>query len=178
MYRLLLPTFLLFIIFISLIGDWLINGRSYVAHPNRLIPDLVMFGSIVLALLATAILDRINIAKMVNFEAWILPKKIIGAIIFAIVSFFTLLAGAFILTPIGIRLITGEGGVWTKIRWEMISDRNEAIALAGGNLKLIIPTVNPTYWWIGVILTAFFAVLLGFVLFKMKEPQERNKFES
>src|SRR3990167_3214779 len=159
-------SFLLLVVFLSLVGDWLLNGRSYVAHPNRLIPNMIMFGSVVLASAATAILDKVNLAGRVNFEKWSLLKKIIGSIFFGIISFAVLSATAVILTPIGIRLVTGEGGIWTKIRMQMLTEKSESMANAGGNFKLVIPEINLNYWLIGAGFTLFFILLLAWVLIK------------
>ena len=159
-------SFLLLVVFLSLVGDWLLNGRSYVAHPNRLIPNMIMFGSVVLASAATAILDKVNLAGRVNFEAWSLLKKITGSILFSIVSFIVISLTAVILTPIGIKLVTGEGGIWTKIRTQMFSERAEAMANAGGNFDLVIPEINLTYWLIGFGLTLLFLFCLIWIFLK------------
>src|SRR3989344_30429 len=159
-------SFLLLVVFSSLVGDWLLSGRSYVAHPNRLIPNMIMFGSVVLASAATALLDKVNLAGRVNFEKWSLLKKIIGSIFFGIISFAVLSITAVILTPIGIRLVTGEGGIWTKIRMQMITERAESMANAGGNFELVIPAIGYTYWLIGAGLTLFFILFLGWVFLK------------
>ena len=149
--------------------------RSFVEHQRRLIPNMIMFGSIVLASAGTAILDKINLAGRVNFEAWSLLKKIIGLIIFGIFSFAVLSFTAFILTPVGIRLVTGEGGIWTKIRMQMITERAESMANAGGNFELVIPAIGYTYWLIGAGLTLFFILFLGWVLLKKNDSVNGNQ---
>jgi len=168
-------SFLLLIIFLSLVSDWLLHGRSYVAHPNRLIPNMIMFGSVVLASAATAILDKVNLAGRVNFEKWSLLKKIIGSIFFGIISFAVLSITAVILTPIGISLVTGERGIWTKIRMQMINERAEAIANSKSNFELVIPEINLNYWLIGAGLTLFFILLLGWLFLKKNGPDSNNQ---
>ena len=168
-------SFLLLIIFLSLVGDWLLNGRSYIAHPNRLIPNMIMFGSIVLAWGTTAILDKLNIAGRVNFEAWSLPKKITGLFLFGVASFVVLAIGVFIFTPIGIRLVTGERGIWTKIRLQMINDRYESLIAAGENLGLVVPVINPVYWWIGIGIFLIFIVFLCLVLFRKNGSESSSQ---
>src|SRR3989344_792062 len=168
-------SFLLLVVFLSLVGDWLLNGRSYVAHPNRLIPNMIMFSSIVLASMATALLDKVNLAGRVNFEAWSLLKKIIGLIIFGIINFVVLSITAFMLTPIGIRLVTGEGGIWTKIRMQIITERAESMANAGGNFGLVMPAIGYTYWLIDAGLTLCFILFLGWVFFKKGDSVNGNQ---
>ena len=57
----------LLILILALFGivtcDWLINGRSFIPYPHRLIPNISLFGSIVLAMAITALLNKINVVS-------------------------------------------------------------------------------------------------------------------
>src|SRR3989344_1370615 len=130
-------SFLVFIIFLILVGDWLLNARSFLPHPQRLVPNLNMFTAIVLALTLTAIVDSLHIVEVMAVESWSLAGKALGALVFGVVSLLVLAVGAFILSPWVILLVSGRYGIWIKIKMEVLADRQETLALAGRNFELL-----------------------------------------
>ncbi|MEK9147165.1 MAG: hypothetical protein AAB639_03125, partial [Patescibacteria group bacterium] len=51
--------FLLLIVFLVIVGGWLFYGRSILPYPYRFLANLNMFGSVVLALGITAVIDKL-----------------------------------------------------------------------------------------------------------------------
>ena len=157
-------SFLVFIIFLILVGDWLLNARSFLPHPQRLVPNLNMFTAIVLALTLTAIVDSLHIVEVMAVESWSLAGKALGALVFGVVSLIVLAVGAFILSPWVILLVSGRYGIWIKIKMEVLADRQETLALAGRNFELIRQHTDGWQLWLGIALSlSFMAVLIYLV---------------
>jgi len=171
-------SFLLFVVFFSLTADWLINGRTYAAHPNRLIADLTMFSAMVLSLSGAMIFDKLNLVKYLKFERWTTSAKILGTIIFGLVSFIVILIASILIAPIVIKIVSGPAGVWVKIRNELATDRLLNIGAAGGSLKLI--STLPINWQLalGIALSLVVLTILIFVLLQNATRDEENNYGS
>jgi len=164
-------SFLLFIIFAVLTGDWLVNGRSLLPHSQRLVPNLNMFTAIVLALALTAIVDSLHIVKVVAVESWSVAGKVLGAIVFGLVSFILLAIGAFLLSPWVIFLVSGSNGIWIKIKLEVLADRQETLALAGQNFELIRQNTDGQLW-LGVVISLVFLAILFYLILGKEEGEQ------
>lgn len=164
-------SFLLFIIFLILIGEWLWYQRSLLPHPQRLVPNLNMFGAIVAALTLTAIVDRLSLVKALAVETWSAAARALGALVFGIVSFLLLAIVAFALSPWVIRLISGPHGLWTKIKIEVLADRQETLAFAGENFGLVRQHTDGWQLWLGLALSLFFMAILVYLVFEKSEEE-------
>lgn len=158
-------SFLLFIVFFSLTADWFINGRTYAAHPNRLISDLIMFSTMVFALSISMLFDRLNLVGYLHFENWPTAGKILGTMIFGLFSFLIILIGSVLIAPVAIRFVSGPGGIWVKVKGELMADRAANIG-AGENFRLI-PQV-PFDWqlFLGIAISAATFIFIIFNLLK------------
>ena len=158
-------SFLLFIVFFSLTADWLINGRTYAAHPNRLISDLMMFSAMVLALSISMFFDKLNLVKYLNFENWPTAGKILGTITFGLFSFLVILIGSILVSPLAIKFVSGPYGIWIRVKSALILDRDANIG-AGENFRLISQV--PLNWqlYAGIAISLGVLVILIFNLLK------------
>lgn len=152
--------FLVFIVFLSLMGGWLASGRSIMPHPHRLFPNLNMFGAIVAALALSSVIDKLEFARRLAFSRWPAFLKIIGTILFAGVSFTVLTVVTYVISPLAILALVGPWGIWTKIRLNVLSDRQETLYLAGENFRLISRDIDPRQLWFGGGLSLLFLILL------------------
>ena len=152
--------FLLFIIFLSIILSWFLSGYSFIPHPHRLVPNLIMFGAIVAALILTSIIDSLRIVEKLNFEYLKIQLKIAGAIVFGVTSFVVLVAVAYSIFPYTVSLISGPSGFWTKVRESVVADRNGRITLADGNFKLVQLNVGVWQQYLGSGLSLLFLIYL------------------
>src|SRR3989304_7953724 len=159
-------SFLLFIIFLILVGEWLWYQRSLLTHPQRLVPNLNMFAAIVSALTLTAIIDRLRLVKTLAVETWSAAGKALGALIFGVVSFLLLAIVAFALFPWVTLLISGPNGLWTKIKMGVLADRQETLAFAGKNFGLVRQHTDGWQLWLGVALSLFFMAILIYMILK------------
>ena len=159
-------SFLLFIIFLILVGEWLWYQRSLLPHPQRLVPNLNMFAAIVSALTLTAIIDRLRLVKTLAVETWSAAGKALGALIFGVVSFLLLAIVAFALFPWVTLLISGPNGLWTKIKMGVLADRQETLAFAGKNFGLVRQHTDGWQLWLGVALSLFFMAILIYMILK------------
>lgn len=159
-------SFLLFIIFLGLTLGWLISGKSFVPHPQRLIPILNMFGALVLALSITAFLDKFKLSEKFRVNHLPLPFKISGALVFSVVSLTTLTIAGYLASPYIIKTAAGPQGFWTKIRQDVAFDRSQTMAIAGGNFQLI--SIDKKQWEmvVGASLSLIFLVVLGYLIFE------------
>ena len=157
-------SFLLFIFFLILAGDWLLNARSFLPHPQRLVPNLNMFTAIVLALALTAVVDSLHIVEVMAVESWSTAGKILGSLVFGVVSFILLAVGAFMLSPWVISMVSGPNGIWTKIKIEVLADRQETLALAGQNFELIRQHTNVWQLWMGIAISLVFLAILIYLV--------------
>ncbi|KKR86850.1 MAG: hypothetical protein UU34_C0009G0018 [Candidatus Curtissbacteria bacterium GW2011_GWA1_41_11] len=152
--------FLLFIIFLSIILSWFLSGYSFIPHPHRLVPNLIMFGAIVAALILTSIIDSLRIVEKLNFEYLKIQLKIAGAVVFGVTSFVVLVAVAYSIFPYAVSLISGPSGFWTKVRESVVADRNGRITLADGNFKLVQLNVGVWQQYLGSGLSLLFLIYL------------------
>ena len=159
-------SFLLFIIFLILVGEWLWYQRSLLPHPQRLVPNLNMFAAIVSALTLTAIIDRLRLVKTLAVETWSAAGKALGALIFGVVSFLLLAILAFVVSPWVTLLISGPNGLWTKIKMGVLADRQETLAFAGKNFGLVRQHTDGWQLWLGVALSLFFMAILIYMILK------------
>ncbi len=170
-------SFLLFIVFFSLSADWFINDRTYAAHPNRLIANLVMFATMVSALSISMLFDKLNLVRYLGFERWAMPAKILGTMAFGFLSFLAILSGSILISPFAIKFVSGPGGIWIKVREALAADRAETIG-SGENLRLI--TSLPLNWQlvagIAISLVAFSVLVIS--LFKNISLDEDSSLDS
>ncbi len=168
-------SFLLLVVFLSLILGWLFFGHSYVLHPNRLVSNLNMFGVIVISLALTMLFDILKLKERFGFASWNWMKKVLGGLIFGLISFLVMVFIGQILAPFLIYVISGPFGVWTKIRLAVVADKQEGLVLVGGNFRLIARNVSD--WgqilgWVGtgvVIVLLIYFLADGFFASKLKK---------
>ncbi len=167
-------SFLLLVVFLSLISGWLFFQHSYVLHPNRLVSNLNMFGAIVASLALTALFDQLRLEERFGFGSWNWMKKVLGGVVFGFVSFVAMVVIGKLFAPVVIYAISGPFGVWTKIRLAAAADKQESLALVGGNFRLYERHVSD--WgqilgWLGtiiMIIVLFFFLVKGFSANKPK----------
>lgn len=150
-------SFLTFIIFFSTIADWFTNGNSFLSYPHRIVPSLVMFGTLVFAQLATMLLDRLSLEKRLvatGFQMSHGAGHIGGIIVFGIFSFITFSIVAYAISPLALWAVSGPAGIWLKINSHIIGDAGLNIA-SGFNSQLQ-----------GITISAICLVYLLFVFFK------------
>lgn len=168
-------SFLLFMVFLSLISGWLFFGHSYVLHPNRLVSNLNMFGAIVASLALTMLFDQLKLEKRLGFGSWNWMKKVLGGLVFGLISFLIMVVVGFILAPFIIYVISGPSGVWTKIRLAVVFDKQEGLAMVGGNFKLIARHTSDWGQMLGFVGTAIvFALLLYFLVEEFIAQKTKN----
>jgi hypothetical protein len=153
-------SFLLLVVFLSLILGWLFFQHSYVSHPNRLVSNLNMFGAIVVSLALTMIFDQLRLEERIGFKSWNWMKKVLGGLFFGIFSFLFMAFVGLLLAPLIVYAISGPYGVWTKIRLAVIADKQEGLAMVGGNFHLIARHVSDWGQLLGIVGTLIVAVLL------------------
>ncbi|OGD86289.1 hypothetical protein A2870_01675 [Candidatus Curtissbacteria bacterium RIFCSPHIGHO2_01_FULL_41_11] len=157
--------FLVFIVFAVSISVWLISGKSFVPHPHRMVPNLNMFGAVVIALLLSMLFDRVHFISAIGQEFVWGPFKIFVSLIFAVLSFLGLSLLAYSLSPFAILAVSGRSGIWTKIRLSVLAERRESLELAGGNFQLISSRGDSWQIWLGTAVTVlFFLVLVWLVI--------------
>src|SRR3989338_10039906 len=159
-------SFLLFIIFLILVGEWLWYQRSLLPHPQRLVPNLNIFAAIVSSLTLTAIIDRLRLVKTLAVETWSAAGKALGTLVFGMVNFLLLAAGAFVLFPWVTLLISGPNGIWIKIKTGVLADRQETLAFAGKNFGLVRQHTDGWQLWLGMALSLFFMAILIYMILK------------
>lgn len=152
--------FLVFLVFLGIVGVWLISGRSFVPHPHRMLPDLNMFGAIIISLLLSMFLDRVEFVGRVSKKILSMPARIISNIGFGVLSFLVLTVVAYIMSPVAIVAVWGPTGIWSKIRLSVLSDRQETLSLAGGNFKLISERGDSWQIWFGIFVSVFFLIIM------------------
>lgn len=157
-------SFLLIMVFLSLISGWLFFGHSYVLHPNRLVSNLNMFGAIVGALFLTLFFDQLRLEDRFGFKSWNWTKKVLGGLVFGFVSFTALVIAGLLFAPFIISAISGPFGVWTKIRLAVAIDKQQGLEMVGGNFKLVARHASDWGQLLGFVGTAIIFVLLLYFL--------------
>ncbi|GEM_PF-3188831 len=163
--RLIFIAFLVFSLFGAVMADWLINGRSFIPYPHRLIPIISLFGSIVLALAITSFLDKFRLISSWRQKIRSGALKVIASYAVAIGSFIILGFLAFVSSPWVLHFLSSESSPWKVIKREVILEKHQALEMAGGNFKLV-GTVAPGWQLtIGVGITAAFLLWLFLLIF-------------
>lgn len=168
-------SFLLFIVFLSLITGWLFFQHSYVLHPNRLVSNLNMFGAIVGGLALTLLFDQLGLEERFGFSNWNWSIKAVGGLVFGCVVFLALSVVGFLLKPMIISIISGQNGVWTKIRLAVVADKQEGLAMVGGNFKLVDRHVSEWGLLLGWVGTVIVLVFLASFLVELFLCRNANK---
>src|SRR3989344_5574566 len=158
--------FLLFSVFLIITVNWLFTGYSFLPHPQRLFPSLMMFGSVVLALSISAVVDKLHLAAKLSIEKWSVPARTLAAMVFGFCSFLILALVAFSFSPLAILLVSGPRGIWFKIREGVLADRRQVLEVAGGNFKLVKTEVADWQLLVGMGATLVFLAILTFWLVK------------
>lgn len=156
--------FLVFFIFISINIDWILNGRHFLPHPHRLLPVIFMFGAIALSLTLTAVFDKMDPLRRLNLGRLPGLVKSVGAVIFAAASFAGFTALAYFLAPLSVMAVTGSGGIWAKLRMNVIADRVQTIEIAGGKFLLVLPSFSGWEAVFGFAVTGIFVLTLFLIL--------------
>ena len=167
-------SFLLFVVFLVIIADWLLNQRSFLPHPQRLLPTLIMFASMVSALTLTAVVDKLLVSFRFNPGSWSLSARSLAALVFGFLSFLIFAAGAFFLSPLVILAVTGPFGIWSKIRLSVLADREQTLRMAGENFKLVKHDVGDWQSVFGVLVSLIFLGILLFWVFQRVLLEEKE----
>ena len=165
-------TFLVFVVFSGILFDWFVNSHSFVPHPHRMFASVIMFGSVLMALLITHVIDWSNITRRLKVEEWSAYGRALTAIILGFVSLIALSLVAYIFSPLAIMAIAGPKGIWTKVRLNVIADRQETLNLAGGNFHLVHQNIDKWQIWLGMITTLLFLAILTYLVFKAVTQEE------
>lgn len=163
--KLIFIAFLLFFIFLGLTVDSVFSLKSFVPYPHRLIPNLNMFGSIVLAINLSILMDRFAIVSKVKAEFWSINEKVMAAILFGIESFLLFAVFAFIIFPFAREFASGDGGMWERIIKQLISENTDALALSGGGYFKLVADAGSGHSMPGIIFTAIFGIWLLILVF-------------
>lgn len=166
-------TLMSFVVFLGVVGLWVVTGRSFVPHPHRLFPDLIMFGAMVVALLLSAFVDRVHFISVIGQKFVSTPAKILASVVFGIISFLGLSLLAYSLSPVAILTMSGPNGIWTKIRLSVLAERKEALELAGGNFQLISSRGDSWQISFGVFVSVLFVLIfIGIIIKDLTKEQE------
>lgn len=152
-------------IFLAISIDWILNGRSFLPHPQRLLPDLFMFLAISAALTFAAIFDKTRLEVRLKFVSWPQWVKMISTLLFAVFSFIIFGLIAYLISPFLIFAVSGPGGVWTKLRDEVIADREKTLEAAGGSFRLVSRNSDNLQELLSIIVSIVFVLILVFLLF-------------
>lgn len=157
-------SFLIFIVFLAISISWLFSGKSIILHQHRLLPDLIMFGAVVGAISLSAFFDKLDIISRLSFEKWSSIARILGAVGFGLISFIFFSALAYLVSPAAILAVSGPYGVWTKIRMNVLADREEMLRISGGTFKLVVNTKDQFQLLIGYTVSMIFLVSLVYLV--------------
>ena len=166
-------SFLMFIVFLALIVDWLSHDRSFLIHPNRVIPNLYMFTSVILAIVLTLVIDKLHLVSRFAFEKWSPALKVIGSILFGLISFALLAGAAYVVAPIAISAVAGPNGPWDKIKEQAQADKMESLRLVGSNFSLKIPDLALWQMGLSIGLTVLFLIIL--IIWFVRKSYESTK---
>ncbi len=168
--------FLLLVVFLSLIMGWLLFQQSYVSHPNRLVSNLNMFGAIVVSLALTMLFDQLRLEERFGFGNWSWMKKVLGGLVFGLVSFLAMAVLGLLFAPVIIYAVAGPYGFWTKIRLAVIADKQEGLSMVGGNFKLVARNVSDWGQLMGWLGTGIVIVLLLSFLVEVFFRKKNKKY--
>ena len=163
---------LLAIVFLTIMLEWVLTGHSLVPHPHRLFANLNMFFAIVISLILGAGFDKFDISEQVNVQKWSQAGKSLAAVIFALISFLVLAGGAFIFSPMVVKVLAGPSGIWARVSSQVVAERQHALALAGENFKLIRLESGNIQMIIGALLTVVSILILVYMMTKGEEEGE------
>ena len=165
-------SFLIFVMFAGICASWLISGRSFLPHPHRMLSDLNMFGAVVVAVLLTPVVDSMQFVNKFGFGVIAVFGRIAASIIFGIVSFIILSVATYVLSPFAILAVSGPRGIWTKIRFSVLTDRQETLSLAGGNFNLVSERGSSWQIWFGAVVSVIFLIVLLWIILKDTTGEE------
>lgn len=158
--------FLAFFVLFSISIDWMLSGRHFLPHPQRLLPVIFMFASISISLTLTAAFDKMELErrlKLGNLPGW---GRAVGAIVFTAASFAIFTLFAYLVSPLVIRVVAGSEGIWTKLRANVIADRMATLTAAGGKFSLVSPYFSRWEVAAGFVITGIFIFILLLIFFK------------
>ena len=159
--KLIFIAFLVFTLFGVVSADWLINKRSFVPYPHRIIPNISMFGSIVLALTITSFLDKNRSISLWRYKIRNRALKVIASYAVAITSFLILGFAAFAASPWVLDFLSNRTSPWQLIKQEVILEKHQALVVAGGNFQLVRVDASSLQLIIGAGITAVFLLWLA-----------------
>lgn len=165
--------FLLLIVFLVVMYEWISTGHSLVPHPQRLFANLNMFFAIVISLGFSALFDRFDLHDQLNAQRWSAAGKSLAAIIFGFVSFMILSAAAFIFSPFAVFILAGDSGVWSRISAQVFAERQHAMAAGGTNFSLVRLEEGNLYAVIGAVITVVSIVIL--ISFMLRDGDEETE---
>ena len=131
-----------------------------------------MFFAIVISLILGAGFDKFDISEQVNVQKWSQAGKSLAAVIFALISFLVLAGGAFIFSPMVVKVLAGPSGIWARVSSQVVAERQHALALAGENFKLIRLESGNIQMIIGALLTVVSILILVYMMTKGEEEGE------
>ncbi len=161
-------------IFLAISIDWILNGRSFLPHPQRLLPDLFMFLAISAALTFASIFDKTKLEVRLKFVYWPVWVRTISTLLFAVFSFVIFGLTAYLISPFLISVVSGPGGIWTKLREGVIADREKTLEIAGGSFQLISGSSDNLQELLSAAVSFVFVLILVFLLFNKWKSDETN----
>ena len=164
--------FLAFVVFLGIGVEWLATGRDFVPHPHRILSNLNMFGAVVAALALSWVVDELAIVSRFKLISWSTSARTLAALGFGSVSLLVLTIATYTLSPLAILALSGPKGVWTKIRLNVLFDRQETLALAGGNFRLV--NISESLWEaiFGLALSVIFLIILVTIILRDRLGEE------
>lgn len=157
-------SFLTFIVFMALLWSWLYSGHAVVLHPARYIPNLVMFGAIVTALALSSFFDKLNLVGKMSFEKFPSFVRVLGAVMFGLVSFVLFSTVVYLIFPLFIMVVSSPNGELSTIKANIAASREEVISAAGGNFRLIANSASDWQLLLGYTISAIFIISLIFLI--------------
>lgn len=163
--RLIFISFLVFSLFGAVLFDWLVNGRSFIPYPHRLIPIVSLFGSVVLSISLTAFLNNFSLVSYFRNKIKGGVLKLIASYAVSIISFIVFGLLAFVLSPLVLHFLSSENSPWQKIKSEVILEKQSEIQMAGGNFRLSMVNASDYQLIAGAVVSVFFVFWLTLLVF-------------
>lgn len=152
--------FLLFVVFLGIVGDWVWHQRSFVPHVQRLIANLNMFFAIVLAVGITAVLDWGQLSERIGVKRRSHAVRSFMAMVLWPLSLFAAGLIIYLVSPLILELFAGQAGVWPKISAQVTGDRQHILKAAGSNFELV-RQAGEAWQFLGIAISVItFGVLL------------------
>jgi len=159
--RLIFISFLTFAVFLALTINWMTNNDLFLLSSYRFLPALYLFVSIIIGIALTALFDK-SIFKKIWDKMDDKVVKIFLAVFFAMAFFLVMVFFGLYLSLIFVE--QGKAGFWERIETSIFNEKRMSLEAAGGiNFTLIDPVRGSLEYFLGRLLSLFFAIWLFFL---------------